>query len=636
MNLNDTLHGYDESLAKVPSDMPGEIGAVINGKNRTNVIGRGGFVYVRLRTNLSEPIQAYNDKVFPGFGIAVIVRWTNNRYEIIGRDSLRYQEWEADTPELAKHGNLHSLDIEGGRVGTDPAWIYPYQFMPGLVSPYNQSGAQNVYVHPFPLLYGGEWLYVGNTGTPSLTTYSPTSGTVLVLIAMDAETGNPALFATTGSYITWNISGSNSLVPNLPYVDSVRYAPLSFVVLQSGTTSISWENLRDLRQWISTSQSGTGGSGASLAFQDEGVPLGIPGTVNFVGENVSVTLSGTVARVYVTGSSGGVSDHNSLSGLQGGTGSQYYHLSQPEHLGLVGGLLTELHDHGAWNIVSGTFADDRVPGTPDTFCARLSLSSGSAVPTSDLVSQSTLYLHPYKGNRISLYDGAQWINHTLSSAISLSLTGLATASQCYDIFVYDNSGTLTLEAVVWTSATVRATALVYQDGVEVKASATTKRYVGTVYIDASKQATMEWDRVNSTTIARRHVWNRYNQVWTHVRHVSTASHTYTSATYRKWNNTDALTQEIVIGLLEQDVTCFAGGQVDDGANLDVAINWSSGGGELVDLRNDNAAIVSAFTGGGLRRNRIATEGLATIVVVEVGNGSAGTFGSGVLDVAYHS
>lgn len=359
MNLNDTLHGYDRSLAKVPSDMPGEIGAVINGKRRTNVVGRGGFVYVRLRTNLSEPIQAYNDKVFPGFGVAVIVRWVNNRYEIIGRDSQRYQEWETDTPEIAKHGSSHSLDVEGNNIGTDPVWVYPYQVLPGLVSPYSQSGAQNVYVHPFPILYGGEWMYVGNTGTPSLTVYSPTSGTVLVLIAMDAETGNPALFASTGSYISWNISGSNSLVPNLPYLDTVRYLPLAFAALQSGTTSMSWSNLRDLRQWMSTSQSGTGG-GASLEFQDEGVPLGIPGTVNFVGSNVSVTISGTVARVFVTGSSGGTTDHNSLTGLQGGTGSQYYHLGYNEWGGLVTGSLTYLHKHSAVDLVTGTMATARL------------------------------------------------------------------------------------------------------------------------------------------------------------------------------------------------------------------------------------------------------------------------------------
>ena len=360
MNLDSTLRGYDDTLAKTPSDMPGEIGAVINGKRRTNVVGRGGFVYVRLRTNLSEPIQAYNDKVFPGFGVAVIVRWVNNRYEIVGRDSQRYQEWETDTPEISKHGNSHSLDVEGGNIGTDPAWIYPYQFIPGLVSPYNQSGAQNVYVHPFPILYGGEWLYAGNTGTPSLIAYSPTSGTVFVLITVDAETGNPALFATTGTYVTWNISGSNQYVPYLPNVDIVRYLPLSFAILQSGTTSMSWSNLRDVRQWISTSQSGTSGGGASLAFQDEGVPLGTPGTVNFVGGNVSVTISGTVARVFVTGSSGGATDHNSLTGLQGGTGSQYYHLSYPEWGGLITGSLTYLHKHSAADIVTGTMATARL------------------------------------------------------------------------------------------------------------------------------------------------------------------------------------------------------------------------------------------------------------------------------------
>ncbi len=359
MNLDSTLRGYDDTLAKNPSDMPGEIGAVINGKRRTNVVGRGGFVYVRLRTNLSEPIQAYNDKVFPGFGVAVIVRWANNRYEIVGRDSQRYQEWETDTPEISKHGNSHSLDVEGGNIGTDPAWIYPYQFISGLVSPYNQSGAQNVYVHPFPILYGGEWIYAGNTGTSSLITYSPSSGTVFVLITVDAETGNPALFATTGTYVTWNISGSNQYIPYLPNVDTVRYLPLSFAILQSGTTSMSWSNLRDIRQWISTSQSGTGG-GASLAFQDEGIPLGTPGTVNFVGGNVSVTISGTVARVFVTGSSVGTTDHNSLTGLQGGTGSQYYHLSYPEWGGLITGSLTYLHKHSAVDIVTGTMATARL------------------------------------------------------------------------------------------------------------------------------------------------------------------------------------------------------------------------------------------------------------------------------------
>lgn len=49
--------------------------------------------------------------------------------------------------------------------------------------------------------------------------------------------------------------------------------------------------------------------GSTIAVQDEGAPLGTPGTLNFVGDNLSVSVSGSVARVYVTGSSGGgVSD----------------------------------------------------------------------------------------------------------------------------------------------------------------------------------------------------------------------------------------------------------------------------------------------------------------------------------------
>ncbi len=48
------------------------------------------------------------------------------------------------------------------------------------------------------------------------------------------------------------------------------------------------------------------GASALLYVQDEGVPIGTPSTLNFVGNNVDVSISGTVARVFVTGSSGAV------------------------------------------------------------------------------------------------------------------------------------------------------------------------------------------------------------------------------------------------------------------------------------------------------------------------------------------
>lgn len=44
------------------------------------------------------------------------------------------------------------------------------------------------------------------------------------------------------------------------------------------------------------------GAGALLYIQDEGVPVGTPNTLNFVGQVVDVSVSGSVARVFITGS----------------------------------------------------------------------------------------------------------------------------------------------------------------------------------------------------------------------------------------------------------------------------------------------------------------------------------------------
>ena len=214
---------------------------------------------------------------------------------------------------------------------------------------------------------------------------------------------------------------------------------------------------------------------------------------------------------------------------------------------------------------------------------------------------TTLYLTPLPiGNLISLYTSGAWKLYTLTE-ISLTLTSLATASRPYDIFVYDNSGTLTLEAVVWTSTTARATALATQDGIYVKSGAADRRYVGTVYIDSAKKSSdIIGGTVNSTTPTRKHVWNYYNRVLTSAKKTNSADgHTYNSATYRKWNNTAAMDVEIVIGLAEKPYTVFAGGNQRDGASIDVMTNWSSGGGWLVDLYNASASQISAFTGGAI-------------------------------------
>lgn len=294
-----SLFSYDKEVEKFSQTLSGEIGAIIDGVRLTEVPGRGQFVFVRLRSVSSEVIQVYNGHVFPGYGLPVLVRWSGTRYEIVGVDAQRYPSWQAENPFIAKHGETHIMDKEGGRIGTDPAWIYPYQFMPSLVSPFPQDNIKNVYIHPSMIIANGNWKYVGNTGTVGLTDYSPITGSSLVLISLDTITGNPYLYATTGTYIPITVTGTSNLLTYLPSLDTARYAPLAFVILHSGTTNITWENLYDVRQFFTPSPTGTSYLNVN----------GIPGVsfINFDGAGVYFT--GTSAFVVITGSSGGGGGH---------------------------------------------------------------------------------------------------------------------------------------------------------------------------------------------------------------------------------------------------------------------------------------------------------------------------------------
>lgn len=276
------------------------------------------------------------------------------------------------------------------------------------------------------------------------------------------------------------------------------------------------------------------------------------------------------------------------------------------------------------------FSGIGLPSLEPSLCnGRLTLSPTLAYHTSSLVAQSTLYWHRHKGNKVSLYKGNKWLTHEIpASPLSLSLSALPTASTCYDIFVFETAGTLSLEAIAWTSVTTRAFNLDKKDGAEVKGFSPWKKYLGTIYIDGSKQATMEFNTANSTTPTRRHVWNNYNRLSTEAKHISTASHTYASATFRKWNNTDELRHEIVIGLQEESVHVFFGGNQHTNATIDVAPNWVSGGGSFLDWYNSSTSGISAFSGGGIT----PPLGMSTWDVVESATSGTATFATCVLNI----
>jgi hypothetical protein len=172
---------------------------------------------------------------------------------------------------------------------------------------------------------------------------------------------------------------------------------------------------------------------------------------------------------------------------------------------------------------------------------RLTLTSGTAVTTSDVTAAATVYFTPYKGSQIALYDGAAtW---ALFAFTEVSVAVPSNTVTPFDIFAYDSSG-LTLEAVAWTNDTTRATAITLQNGVYVKSGTTTRRYLGTGRTTSVSGQT-------ESSESKRFLWNYYNRVPRELRVTeSTNSWTYNSATVRPLNNSTANRVELVIGVAE--------------------------------------------------------------------------------------
>src|SRR5215471_9655931 len=215
-------------------------------------------------------------------------------------------------------------------------------------------------------------------------------------------------------------------------------------------------------------------------------------------------------------------------------------------------------------IASGKISLGRLFGTmfPATCQGRLTTETGVPVSTSDRTAQSTLYFTPYVGNRICLYDGVRWKMYAFTER-SLALSGL-TSGKNYDVFLWDNSGTLALElSAAWTNDTTRADAITLQDGVYVKSSATTRRYLGTVRTTGT--TTIE------DSLAKRFVWNMHNRVTRPMKAVTETadSWTYTLTAFRQANANAANQLAYVVGIADQPVRAKVSAFAFSSSNINV-------------------------------------------------------------------
>jgi hypothetical protein len=216
--------------------------------------------------------------------------------------------------------------------------------------------------------------------------------------------------------------------------------------------------------------------------------------------------------------------------------------------------------------------------------ARLSLSATLAVPTADVINGTTLYLQPYRGNRVSLYDGTKWNSYTLpATPLALALTGL-TNNAVYDVYLNWNAGAPALGLSPWSSISARATALTYQDGVPYTDNNNQHLYLGTIttYPPAGQASQGNV----SDAIGMRGVWNYFQRVRRALRRAETAASWSSGVTTWQQANASTLNQVgVVLGLAEDaidvqahhcgtnSVNCSAGTAVgEDSATAPAAEN----------------------------------------------------------------
>lgn len=260
---------------------------------------------------------------------------------------------------------------------------------------------------------------------------------------------------------------------------------------------------------------------------------------------------------------------NPLAASAGGTGQSSY--TAGDVLYASGTAALSKLSAGTNSYILRTNGSGSAPSweTQGIFSAgRLTLESGVPVSTTDQTSKTTIYYTPYNGDKISLYDGTSWATYLFTER-SLAL-GTLTSGLNYDVFLYNNSGTLTLELTAWSTDTTRVTSLVMTNGVYLKSGALTRRYLGTI-------------RTTSTTTtedsnSKRFLWNYNNRVNRMLlKQYVASSWTYATAnTYRYLGNNSANSVAFVNGVQEDNIFIVASvGSAGSGIQRQLAIGFDA-------------------------------------------------------------
>jgi hypothetical protein len=236
---------------------------------------------------------------------------------------------------------------------------------------------------------------------------------------------------------------------------------------------------------------------------------------------------------------------------------------------------------------------------------RLTLTSGTPVIGSDVLSATVVYYTAFEGNAVPVYNGSLFLPMAFRSDLALSLASSASANAIVDVFAFANSGALTLGyGPVWANATPGAgsrgagagtTQLTRQNGLWVNAAmislvngantymgipAGQATYLGSLAIDGS--AGQVSCNVSFGQSRKWGVWNAYGRRPVILQAGdSTANWTYNTATFRASNNNSANFAAVFTGLAEEEALIYFTQQLkvvsisNIASNIGIGVNSTS-------------------------------------------------------------
>lgn len=271
---------------------------------------------------------------------------------------------------------------------------------------------------------------------------------------------------------------------------------------------------------------------------------------------------------------------------------------------------------------------------------RLTLSSGSCIPASDLTAQGMIYYTACANGYISLYNGTSWTQVAFTNNVSLSLSGIV-STKIYDVFGCLSAGDLSLElSTAWTNNTTRASALALKNGVTVQASDNCL-LLGTIYATGSGVTSDSAGGTVTQVGGVRGVWNAYNKAILPASVIDTTTSPWSLtgvSVIRPVNNASGNQITYVSGETSEDVTAIAlancyvynsSAVVTIGVGIDSTTTYSGRVGGIFNTTPTTVtAVLSGLSGNYQGRPGI---GFHTISWNESGGGTTGTalcYGSG--------